>query len=186
MRRVVALALLASALVWVAPLAAEEGEGRGPLGLTALVLGASTHDVGVFGSHKEDGFNLDGEVRFEGIGGFLGHWLLAPEPTIGFHANSEGNTSQFYGGFTWLFDIGWNVFAGGSLGLAIHDGKEDTRLLDRKELGLRVLFRESAEIGVRLTDRHALSIMLDHISNAGIAENNEGLDTVGIRYTFQM
>ena len=118
--------------------------------------------------------------------GMLGRWLLAPEPHIGFHANSEGDTSQVYAGFTWLFDVGWNVFAGGSLGLAVHDGKESTTSLDRKELGLRVLFRESAEIGVHLTDRHALSVILDHISNAGIDENNEGLDTVGIRYTFQM
>lgn len=185
MNRAAALALFAMVFAWVAPLAADDGDGNA-LGLEALVFGATAHDVGVFGRNKEEGFNINGELRFEGLGGFLGRWLLEPEPTIGFHANTEGDTSQVYGGFTWLFDLGWNIFAGGSLGLSLHDGKESTTSFDRKELGLRVLFRESAELGVRLTDRHALSIMLDHISNAGIDENNEGLDTVGIRYTFQM
>jgi lipid A 3-O-deacylase len=155
-------------------------------GLSAIVLGAGGHDVGVFGHRKESGADTNFELRFTPFGGWLWELLQSPEPHIGVHYNTDGNTNQFFAGGTWMFDLGWGIFAGGSLGFALHDGETDTDKLDRKELGLPVLFRESAEIGFRLDHHHGFSLYLDHISNAGIDENNEGLDTFGLRYTYRI
>lgn len=84
----------------------------------------------------------------------------------------------------WQYDFAAGPFVAGSLGLAIHDGELDTERSDRKALGGRVLFRESVEIGYRFGEahRHAVSVMLSHISNAGIYERNEGMDTIAARY----
>ncbi|MDA0229570.1 MAG: acyloxyacyl hydrolase [Proteobacteria bacterium] len=155
-------------------------------GLSAIVIGGGGHDVGVFGNRKESGKDVNMELRFTPFGGWLWDFILSPEPHIGGHYNTDGNTNQLYVGGTWMFDLGWGLFAGGSLGFALHDGETDTDLLDRKELGLPVLFRESLEFGYRFDEHHGLSFHLDHISNAGIDENNEGLDTFGLRYTYRI
>ena len=68
--------------------------------------------------------------------------------------------------------------------LAGHDGELRTSDDSTKELGLRVLFREAAEIGFRITDRNSVSVVLDHISNGGLADENEGLDNFGLRYSY--
>ncbi len=168
------------------PAIGESIETGGGFGLSAIVLGAGGHDVGVFGRRKESGKDLNFELRFTPFGGWLWDFLQSPEPHIGAHLNTDGNTNQLFFGGTWMFDLGWGVFAGGSLSLALHDGETDTDLLDRKELGLPVLFRESAEFGYRLDEHHGISLHLDHISNASIVENNEGLETFGLRYTYRI
>ena len=43
--------------------------------------------------------------------------------------------------------------------------------------GSRGLFRESIEIGWRFDDHHGLSLMLDYISNTGLANPNPGMET---------
>ena len=126
------------------------------------------------------------EINFTPFGGWLWDFLQSPEPHIGGHYNTDGNTNQLYMGGTWMFDLGWGFFGGGSLSLALHDGETDTEELDRKELGLPILFRESLEFGYRVDDHHGISVHLYHISNAGIDENYEGLDTFGLRYTYRI
>ena len=156
---------------------------RDNFALAAFVIGGGGHDVGAFGRRKESGKDINLELRFLPFNGWFWKLLNSPEPHIGGHFNTQGNTNQAYLGSTWMFDIGWDFFAGGGLGVAIHDGKTDTNLLDRKELGLAVLFRESLEFGYSINKHHRISLYLDHISNAGIDNNNEGLDTFGLRYT---
>tara|TARA_Y100001970_G_scaffold283401_2_gene398398 strand:- start:17780 stop:18361 length:582 start_codon:yes stop_codon:yes gene_type:complete len=148
-----------------------------------VVLGLGGHDVGVFGHKKERGRDLNIEVRL--IPPEIGLWefIYSPTPHIGVHINGDGNTNQLFLGGNWIFDFGSIFFAGGSLGFAIHDGELDSDTKGRKDLGMQLLFRESVEFGVRFEERHAISIMLDHISNASIDDQNEGLDTVSIRYT---
>ena len=70
------------------------------------------------------------------------------------------------------------------LGLAAHDGKLENSD-DKKELGSRILFRIPIEIGLLFTLHQGVSIMFDHVSNAYLADPNEGLDTVGLRYTYR-
>ena len=47
-----------------------------------------------------------------------------------------------------------------------------------------MLFRIPIEFGYQVTARHSLSILFAHVSNAGLASPNEGLDTIGIRYGY--
>ncbi len=156
------------------------------LGLTALVIGGGGHDVGVFGRREEFGKDINFEIRFLPFSGWLWDFLHSPEPHIGVHFNTEGYTNQIFFGGTWMFDFDGKFFAGGGLSLSIHDGETETDRLDRKELGLSVLFRESAEVGYRVGQHHSISLHLDHISNAGIGIHNEGLDTFGLRYTYRI
>ena len=147
-------------------------------------MGIGGHDVGVFGRNKESGLDFNIEARFTPFEGWLWNLIYSPQPHIGFHLNTEGNTGQVFAGSSWIYDLGAGFFGGGSLGFALHNGETETNLLNRKELGLSILFRESLELGYKISIRHGISIQLDHISNAGIAENNEGLDTLGVKYTY--
>lgn len=151
--------------------------------ISEVKAGVGYHDPPVFGPRKErKGVDINGEVLFTSPG-FL-HALWAPRPHLGLQVNTVGDTSQAYAGLTWQYDFQSGPFVAGSLGFAIHDGKLDTDASDRKSLGGRVLFRESIELGYRFGEgqRHALSLMLAHVSNAGIYERNEGMDTIAARY----
>jgi len=80
-------------------------------------------------------------------------------------------------GFATLFsDLG--------LGAAWHDGELETSNLDKKSLGSRILFRIPFEVGLTLYGPHRISIMFDHVSNGHLASPNEGLDTLGLRYSY--
>ena len=164
----------------------EPTQTSGYFGLSTVVIGGGGHDVGAFGRKKESGKNVNIELRFIPFGGWLWELIQSPEPHIGGHYNTGENTNQLYVGGTWIFDLGWGLFAGGSLGFALHDGETETDVLDRKELGLPVLFRESVEFGYWVDEHHGLSFHLDHISNASIAKNNEGLDSFSLRYTYRI
>jgi lipid A 3-O-deacylase len=74
------------------------------------------------------------------------------------------------------------MFVEGSLAGAHHDGANKTNVIGQKSLGCKILFRESASLGYRVTEKHSLSVALDHISNASLCSSNEGLDTLGMRY----
>jgi len=147
--------------------------------------GVFYHDAGVFGTHKEDGVDLNLELRFVSPEFLRAIW--SPRPHLGVQANLAGNTSQLYFGVTWSLML-WQtsgadgLFLDASLGGSTHNGKLDTDDPDRKSLGSRVLFRESLELGYRFAEIHSLSVMLDHVSNANLADRNEGLDTLGVRY----
>jgi lipid A 3-O-deacylase len=152
-----------------------------------LRLGVLAHDIGLFGGNAEDGADLNAEVRF-GSPSFL-RWAFSPRPHLGASINTSGATNQVYFGLTWTATLFRDVIVRGdglfvelALGGAVHDGKIDTIRTDRKSLGSRVLFRESFEIGWAFTPSQSISFMLDHMSNANLAERNEGLDNFGIRY----
>ncbi|MBT8353708.1 MAG: acyloxyacyl hydrolase, partial [Desulfofustis sp.] len=72
------------------------------------------------------------------------------------------------------------------LGLAVHNGETDEgNVADMNQLGSTVLFRLAFEVGFTIGDRHLISLMFDHISNAYLADPNEGLDTLGLRYGYR-
>jgi lipid A 3-O-deacylase len=56
---------------------------------------------------------------------------------------------------------------------------------ERKALGSRVLFHVPLELGWRWGRRNSVSLYSCHISNAGLAEENEGLDNIAIRYGYR-
>lgn len=151
--------------------------------LSEIRVGALYHDQGPFSSNKEGGVDANLELLFASPDFFDILW--SPRPHMGLSYNSSGDTSQAYLGLTWEWDFLEDFFAGFSLGGMVHDGFKTTQRLDRKELGCRILFRESITFGYRFSKHHSLMAFLDHSSNAKLCSRNEGLENVGIRYGYR-
>lgn len=156
--------------------------------ISEVKVGVLSHDIPLFGSNKEEGADLNGEVLFESPA-FL-KWAYSPRPLVGFDLNLSGDTSAIYIGLGWNFDLvktadGSALFIAPALGGAWHDGKIDKESQDRKALGSSILFREGLDIGWRFSGGVSVSAFLDHISNASLAEHNEGLTNGGVRIGYK-
>lgn len=162
------------------PHAAAAGEGL----LSEIKLGALAHDVPVLASRDERGVDFNVEALFASPAALSA--LGAPRPHVGASINGSGDTSQAYAGLTWEWQPFeaplWGAF---SLGGAVHDGERENVREDRKALGSRVLFRLGAEVGYDVSESVRVSVLWDHISNAGLAEENEGLNNVGVRLGYR-
>jgi len=99
--------------------------------------------------------------------------------TVGFQANS---VNQGYAGLTWDYALD-PVFIETSFGGAIHDGATDAANTD--SYGCTLEFRESASLGVNVTDHLRLIATVDHISNAGLCDENQGLTNAGVRLGYR-
>ena len=175
------LSVFLGAAAVVVPAAAEPG----PDGwLHEIRIGVLAHDVdGLWSNFKrEDGTDYNAELVFSPSWQL---WNGTVRPNVGVSINDGNDTSKLYAGALWervwssglFFDIG--------LGAAVHDGETDEQdRPDKKELGSSVLFRVSFEAGVAIGAHHRLSLMFDHISNAYLADPNDGLDTLGLRYGY--
>ena len=148
-------------------------------------IGLAAHDVdGLWsGDSKEKGPDLCAEVVFNRS---LFNLLYAEAyPNMGLTINTRGDTSKVFGGFR----LEWQPLApltvSTGLGIALHSGKRDTDLADRKSLGSQVLFRVPIEIGWGFNLHHRLTLVFDHISNAYLFSPNEGMDTLGLMYGYR-
>lgn len=150
--------------------------------LSEIRVGALAHDEGPFGRHKENG--VDGNLEFLFVSPDFLHYILAPRPQLGVSVNSQGNTSSAYFGLSWEWKAWRGLFLDFSFGGMAHNGYNRTKLLDRKELGCHLLFRESLELGWRFAEKHSISFMVDHSSNGRLCSKNEGLNDLGIRYGY--
>ena len=158
------LALVLAALAPAASGADPSAEGGW---LAEVRGGVLSHDTGGLwsGDHVEHGFDLNGELIFRRGSLPLGAGALRP------HLGATWRLAADSGAF---FELG--------LGAAVHDGELETTKKDQKELGSRLLFRIPIEVGFAFGEHHSLSLFFDHVSNAGLADENEGLDTLGLRY----
>lgn len=185
--------LLALPLMAAAPAAAQEAAREGaPLPASAaagfgivhsLAGGVLAHDRGAFSTNDEDGVDINLEIQFTEPGWQWWRFIGSPRPRLGGNINTSGETNLAYAGLYWDYYLLDDVFVAGGFGGAVHDGETDDAP-GEKELGSRVLFHLAAEVGWRFADRHALTVYADHSSNAGLADDNEGLETVGVRYHF--
>ncbi len=166
---------IAAALLVAASGASVAGAGA----ISEIRLGVLAHDPLI---QKEKGVDLNAEFFFNSW--TEGSWQL--RPSIGVTANLNGNTSQAYLDLNYGGPISDSLFLEFGVGGAVHDGKLETPDHGRKELGARVLIHASMSLGVMMTDTMSLSLYADHISNAGIEERNEGLETAGLRLGFRM
>ena len=147
--------------------------------------GLLVHDLGGLWSHTraEGGVDWNVEIVFSKPSCLI--WGGSILPNLGISINSQGDTSKAYGGFVWEFLFSNGFFFNIGTGLAVHNGQLESDDSNKKQLGSRVLFREPIEFGFTVFERHRISIMFDHISNAYLASPNEGMDTFGVRYGFQ-
>ena len=147
-------------------------------------LGVLAHDVPDLwsGFRLERGVDLNGEILFGSGLAFLGGRL---RPAIGGSVNTAGYTSKAYLDARWQRECENNIFYAFGIGIAVHDGETMNPDPDYKQLGRRVLFHDSIEIGYRLDQHNSLSLYFEHISNASTAPKNQGLDALGIRYGYR-
>jgi len=145
-------------------------------------IGAAKHDVNVLGSNKEDGADIIFDVRLPALEGGLWDSIARPRPHIGANVSTARDTSQLYFGLTWAWHFLDPFFVSVDLGGSLHDGDLKNQDPGRKELGSRVLFRQALELGIVMFERHAISVRLDHASNANLADRNEGINSLGVVY----
>jgi lipid A 3-O-deacylase len=150
-------------------------------------IGAQVHDVPYMwsGFNKEPySVDLNLEVSFSPLFSVWG-WSL--RPAIGATINFAGYTSKAYIDARWQREFAYNTFFALGLGVAIHNGNDESFVFDpnNKLLGRRVLFHPHLEWGYRMSEHTSLSIFFEHISNADTAVKNQGLDTIGIRYGYR-
>jgi hypothetical protein len=163
--------------------AEEQPEKQNHKWLYGFRVGILAHDVAVWSrSSVEGGVDFNAEFIFE----FPKYPLFSGvlRSNLGLSLNNQGDTSKVYTGLLWEYVWDSGIFLDLGVGLAVHNGELD-HSADHKELGSRVLFRIPIEIGIYFKEHHGLSMMFDHVSNAYLAEPNEGLDTVGLRYTYR-
>ncbi len=67
----------------------------------------------------------------------------------------------------------------------MNDGKISTRDPKRKSLGSHILFKEGVDLGYQLNDVVSVAVFIDHISNAGLANRNEGITNGGLRFGYK-
>ena len=148
-------------------------------------IGILAHDVDNLwsGTSVESGFDFNAEIIFARP--TLAILKGDIRPNLGASINSQGYTSKLYGGFLWEIEGRTGIFFDTGLGLAVHNGELRTDKDDRKQLGSRVLFRVPIEFGYSFNDHHRIVITFDHVSNAYLASPNEGMDTLGLRYSYR-
>lgn len=153
--------------------------------LYGIRIGLLAHDVGGLWSHSraEAGVDVNAEIVFSQPRLRLWQGLILPN--MGVSINSRHDTSKAYAGLLWEWVFGNGFFVNSGGGLAVHNGQLESDDSNKKQLGSRVLFRVPIEFGFTIRERHRISILFDHVSNAYLATPNEGMDTIGVRYGFQ-
>jgi lipid A 3-O-deacylase len=126
----------------------------------------------------EDGLDGNLEILFAPARPFLGG---AIRPALGGTVSVGGYTNLAYADLRYERETPDGMFFGFGLGAAVHDGPLDDRR-DRKALGSRVLFHIPLELGYRIDEQNSVSLYFEHVSNAGLAGENEGMDNLGFRY----
>ena len=160
-------------------------------------LGVLAHDPPIIGPQREHGVDINAETIFVSPVpndwtadiAPLYRWMLRPQPNFGVSANTNGYTSQIYFGLTWTVDLDnggylWpdgSVFFGIGFGPAFNTGRVRSVATNHLSLGSHVLFHPSIELGYRITPQWSISAYFEHSSNAGLADNNPGLNDVGAR-----
>ena len=149
-------------------------------------LGVLAHDVGIFGDNIEGGADIVGEVLFTSPEFF--RIIGSPRPTLGASVNTAGKTDYAYFDFTWTATL-WQpvleskggLYIGGFLGGAVHDGRLNSTVDGDKALGTRALYHLGAELGYQVTPVISVEAYFAHLSNAGAASHNGGLNNIGLR-----
>lgn len=153
-------------------------------------FGVLKHDVGLFSSDRQEGIDLNLEYQFPtpDVLRFIG----SPRPHVGtVLATHSDSIHQFYTGLSWNYNFLGNVFVSGHLGGVVHTadtlkdpGPTVVRDPSDRYLGCRVLYRLAAGLGYQVTDDFNVELYADHISNANLCDNNQGLENAGIRFGY--
>lgn len=159
-----------------------------PFWVSEIKIGGLAHGEGFLSNSGERGTDISLDVLFKEPQWKAWNHIYQPRPFIGASFNLNGYTDQLYGGLAWQWQNNRHIFWGGGFGLAVHDGELIKKYPGQKDraLGSRVLFRSEVEVGYYFHQNHNISFALSHISHAGLFnDENEGLDTFGIKYGYK-
>ncbi len=158
-----------TALWAVAVLALMDGNSRafdppasaGPI--REVRAGLAAHDVdGLWsGDSRERGPDLCAELIFNRS--LFRLFSADAYPSVGVSLNTRGDTSKVYGGFLMQWEPLPAFFFSTGLGLALHNGEQNTDDQDRKPLGSRILFRIPIEISYAVSRNHRVILAFDHV-----------------------
>ena len=144
-------------------------------------IGLMDHDIE---DNDEKGFDLNAELIINLD--IESESLFIPRPLVGISLNSDGDTSQIYGGAAWNLELSEDFFSEIMLGVVAHNGETNaTSRLDDRELGCSVMFREALSLGYRMDESKSIMATVSHISNAGLCNQNSGLTNAGLRFSFR-
>lgn len=120
----------------------------------------------------------------------LNTWIAWGEfrPHVGATINTGGLESMMYAGMSWTVPLGDTpLFFEASLGGAVHNGGTTgfAASYPARDLGCTLLFRESATLGMKVSDNASVMITAEHASNANLCANNRGMTNLGIRFGLQ-
>lgn len=176
--RILAVVTLLAAVCLVDPAAA------GGL-VHEIKAGLVAHDVDGLWS----GFRLEDQTADVNIEAILSPSLPflwgTIRPAVGGTINTRGQTSDAYVDARWETGAPVGLFFALGLGAAVHNGHLDPDAAGRKALGSRVLFHVPIELGYRFDAHNSLSVYFEHMSNADLADDNEGMDFLGVRYGYR-
>src|SRR5262245_31624115 len=166
-------------------------------------VGVAAHNVhfssgGSGNSRQSDEKGPDLELEIVSSQAHLG-FLGKPRPYAMLSANLNGDTSYAAAGLLWRWRFSQHWTLEPSLGLAVHDGathnpyapddpRAEAYAREHQLLGTRVLFRETLALDRQLGDRHAIGLVIEHLSNGGAVfghDDNESLNEIALRYTLR-
>ncbi len=152
--------------------------------INRLTVGILSHDVDDLwsGDRREGGWVFNLEFVFSHPAYHIFSGVL--RPNLGANLHNSDDTSSLYGGFLWERSYRNGVYFVSGLDLAWHDGDIVATSADKKSLGARILFRIPLELGYRISNNHAISLLFEHKSNAYIFDPNDGMDELGLRYNY--
>lgn len=166
----------------------KDGEIERPwYAVTEFRAGGFFHSIETTAEQGEGGGAVNLEVLFGRIGPQYENRVLdaffKPRVHVGTMINLEGNTSNYYAGLTWQWNLTDWAFLEGSFGGAVHDGPNDHPT--KASYGCTLNFRESGSIGFSLSDEWNLLFTVDHMSNGGLCDKNKGLTNAGVRLGYK-
>lgn len=144
--------------------------------------GLAAFDTGPFTPQVESGIVVNGEILAPSPT-FLSA-IGSPRPYLGADVATNGGTNVLYGGLNWQAHLD-RFYLGMSAGASLNDDATISGGGETKDLGSNVLFHLQASAGIDFTDALSAEVYLNHFSNAGLGDSNDGLESAGLRIGYR-
>lgn len=107
--------------------------------------------------------------------------MARPRIHVGANVSLGGDTSQFYGGFSWKVPLNDLFYLDFGIGGTLHNGPVPNTG-SGPDLGCSLLFHEYAGVGYQIDPHWSLTMSIDHSSHASMChgKSNQGLTHAGL------
>jgi hypothetical protein len=112
-------------------------------------------------------------------------WYV-PRLHVGTSINTDDAPTHAYAGFSWTVDATDWMFVEVTFGGGVHNGDTgEGAPPGESALGCSPLFRESASVGFRFSEQWSVMGTVEHLSNAGLCDDNRGITEAGARLGYR-